>query len=363
MDLNKDKQPAPTGRSHKKNHEKILAALRKEYDYDTGFSGRGRYQYICKRLEEIEDPPNEGPRTLYSPQLREKLLAEKSRFENTPYLMNRPSSFAAQVHMDVEYLVKLKLNKNVPNLPQKITFLMRRWGHDLQWIKDKLDLHTSRIHDFLNTEKPITTISPFYLEVFCLIFFCDVYDFLGLRGNERPNDTASLYIPLSTPLIPADGPEYVYYKFIMNRFADRDNEEKLSRLRLITKIAKLKAEKYQIFMYIASQIPTLNKALLSKLPDLSNEMLDEPLKSYILRASKKYEDDDTPDKTQPYYTIAEAGQFLRYLTRFDLERMEVLAHFAHAGNTVWRILSAILIDGNFPCKSTSLHSKLDTFIA
>ena len=72
---------------------------------------------------------------------------------------------------------------------------------------------------------------------------------------------------------------------------------------------------------------------------------------------------DISDKTQPYYVIAEAGQFLRYLTRFDLDRMETLARFTNADDTVWSILIAILIDGGFPPKSISLHDKFDNFIA
>lgn len=363
MNLNKEKQDLPEGRSHKEEHNNILSALRKEFDYDTRFSGEEQYRRICKRLDEIENPPTDEPRRPCSPELKEQLLRQKVIYENTPYLMNRPSSFAEQVRMDVEYIVNHKLNKNVPNLPQKITSLMRRWGLDLQWLKDKMGISSSRIHDFLNTEKPVTTISSFYLEAFCLIFFSDVYEFIGLRDRIKVDDPTFLCIPVHTPLIPTDGPEYGYYNFVMNRLGDPHNEDSLLRLRITTKIAKLKPTKYQVFQYIVSQIPTLNDALHTPLLDVSEMAINEQTREYISKATIKYLFCDTPDETQRYYIIAEAGQFLRYLTRFDLERMKTLAHFANAGDTVWRILAAILIDGNFPAKSTSLHSKFDNFIA
>ena len=213
MNLNKEKQDLPEGRSHKEEHNNILSALRKEFDYDTRFSGEEQYRRICKRLEEIENPSADGLLPPCSPELKEQLLRQKVIYENTPYLMNRPSSFAELGRMDVEYVAKHKLNKNVPNLPQKITSLMRRRGLDLQWLKDKMGISSSRIHDFLNTEKPVTTISPFYLEAFCLIFFSDVYEFIGLRDRIKVDDPTFLCLPVHTPLIPTDGPEYGYYNF------------------------------------------------------------------------------------------------------------------------------------------------------
>ena len=363
MDTSTPKTNLPARKSHREEHEKILSELRREFDYDTKFSGQDHYRHICKRLDEIENPPTDEPRRPCSPELKEQLLRQKVIYENTPYLMNRPSFFAEQVRMDVEYVVKHKLNKNVPNLPQTISSHMRRWGLDLQWIKDKIGSSSSRIHDFLNTEKPVTTISPFYLEAFCLIFFSDVYEFIGLRDRIKVDDPTFLCIPVHTPLIPTDGPEYGYYNFVMNRLGDPHNEDSLLRLRITTKIAKLKPTKYQVFQYIVSQIPTLNDALHTPLLDVSEMAINEQTREYISKATMKYLFCDTPDETQRYYIIAEAGQFLRYLTRFDLERMKTLAHFANAGDTVWRILAAILIDGNFPAKSTSLHSKFDNFIA
>lgn len=46
-----------------------------------------------------------------------------------------------------------------------------------------------------------------------------------------------------------------------------------------------------------------------------------------------------------------------------MDRIKALAHFANAGDTVWRVLIAILIDGGFPAKSTSLRSKAEDFSA
>lgn len=114
---------------------------------------------------------------------------------------------------------------------------------------------------------------------------------------------------------------------------------------------------------MASQIPILSKALSAPLPDISMLSLDENLQLYLKQANIKYSITDSPDKTQPYCIIAEAYQFLRYLSRFDLGRIKTLVHFANADGTVWRVLIAILIDGGFPAKSTSLRSKTEDFSA
>lgn len=363
MDQNSETPGVPAPKSHKEEHEKILAALRKEFDYDTGASGKDQYQQICRTLEAIENSAKHGFRWPRAQEQKDRLLAEKAQYETTPELMNYPGSFAEQVQLGVANIVKHKLNKNIPDLPQKITKSMRRWGMDPQWLKDKLSVKSSQIHVFLNTKKPKTSISPFYLEAFCLIFLADPYDFLELRYPQDPTNSPSISIPLSNPLIPDDEERMAYFNFIMSRLADPHDSDKLLRLRTITKIAKLKAEKYQVFQYMASQIPVLNKALSAPLPDISMLSLDENLQLYLKQANIKYSITDSPDKTQPYCIIAEAYQFLRYLARFDPDRIKVLAHFANADDTVWRVLIAILIDGGFPAKSTSLRSKTEDFSA
>ena len=363
MDQNGKKQLASTTKHHKEEHEKILAALRKEFDYDTGVSGKYSYQRICNQLQIMDTPPKSGPRWYATPQLRDWLLAQKYLYENTPELMDHPSSFAEQVRIGVANIVKHKLNKNVKDLPQKILMTMRSWGHDSQWIKDKLNLKSSQIHALLNTKKPKTTISAFYLEAFCLIFFADPYDFLNLRNAKISIDSPLFFIPPFNPLTPLDDTKLAFYNFIMSRFADPNDNDKLLRLRIITKIARLKTDKYQIFQNIVSQVPSLSNALSSPLPSIAAHSLDDNLKEYIRQATTEYMLCDISDKTQPYYVIAEAGQFLRYLTRFDLDRMETLARFTNADDTVWSILIAILIDGGFPPKSISLHDKFDNFIA
>ena len=112
---------------------------------------------------------------------------------------------------------------------------------------------------------------------------------------------------------------------------------------------------------MVSQIPVLSKALSAPLPDLAMSSMDEKFQTYLKEANIKYALTDTPNKTQPYCIIAEADQFLRYLIRFDMDRIKALAHFANADDTVWRVLIAILIDGGFPAKSTSLRSKAEDF--
>ena len=361
MDQNPEMPSASAPKSNKEEHEKILAALRKEFDYDTGASGKDHYQQICRTLEAIENSSKHGFRWPRAQEQKDQLLAEKAQYETTPELMNYPGSFAEQVQLGVANIVKHKLNKNIPDLPQKINRSMRRWGLDAQWIKDKLNLDSSQIHAFVNTKKPKTSITSFFLEVFCLITFTDPYDLLDLRYLQKPTNFPSIVIPPVNPIIPDDEEKMAYFNFIMSRFADPHDSDRLLRLRTITKIAKLKAEKYQVFQYMVSQIPVLSKALSAPLPDLAMSSMDEKFQTYLKEANIKYALTDTPNKTQPYCIIAEADQFLRYLIRFDMDRIKALAHFANADDTVWRVLIAILIDGGFPAKSTSLRSKAEDF--
>ena len=55
MDQNPEMPSVSAPKSNKEEHEKILAALRKEFDYDTGASGKDHYQQICRTLEAIEN--------------------------------------------------------------------------------------------------------------------------------------------------------------------------------------------------------------------------------------------------------------------------------------------------------------------
>lgn len=362
MDQYIEKTTIPAAKSHNEEHEKILAALRKEFDYDTGSSGKDYYRSICKQIEEIENPSKDAPQRPHTQQDKERLLAEKALYENVPELMNRPHSFANQVHNGVKNIVKHKLNKNIPELPQKIICSMRRWGHDAQWINDKMNRKSSRLHDLLNTKNPRTSISAFYLEALCLIFLADPYDFLGLRKPETDIDIPGFHIPPFNPILPISEAQTAYYHFIMNRFADPRNEDKLLRLRITTKIAKLKTEKYQIFQNIVSHIPTLSATLTAPYPADWSGPLNEQVDMYLKHATIKYLLDDNPDQNQPYYIIAEAGQFLRYLTRFDTDRLKTLAHLANGSDDVWHILHAILIIGNFPVNNISLHGKIKDFV-
>ena len=201
MDQNPKMPSVSAPKSHNEEHEKILAALRKEFDYDTGASGKDHYQQICRTLEAIENSSKHGFRWPRAQEQKEQLLAEKAQYETTPELMNYPGSFAEQVQLGVANIVKHKLNKNIPDLPQKINRSMRRWGLDAQWIKDKLNLDSSQIHAFVNTKKPKTSITSFFFSSVRSGYFSLIV--LRTRLSNLPSnivssklaDTSAMYSP------------------------------------------------------------------------------------------------------------------------------------------------------------------------
>lgn len=109
MDQNPEMPSVSAPKSNKEEHEKILAALRKEFDYDTGASGKDHYQQICRTLEAIENSSKHGFRWPRAQEQKDQLLAEKAQYETTPELMNYPGSFAEQVQLGVANIVKHKL--------------------------------------------------------------------------------------------------------------------------------------------------------------------------------------------------------------------------------------------------------------
>lgn len=253
----------------------------------------------------------------------------------------RSLEFSEQVESDTAEIISAGLHKNITNWGNRCSEARNASGYKQEHIAEFLDCNHKAIQRQEEKNAP-ATIDPFYLQVFSLIYNQSPYELLGL---ENPH--------LRCPFTSSNNRVFKYSDIIITTLFDTSNPEKISYLKALTKIGKLKLAMYKQLMNIlkdtaiASQVFAIDP--LDNLPEKHSEWRDKRYSMLL------HPDRCTPDEFAQRHVFLDACLVLDDLERHNPVRLRTLAQFALLDARYATILTGLLLDFGYPKDARSLR--------
>lgn len=254
---------------------------------------------------------------------------------------DRPLEFSKQVKIDVDDIVKNGENIGITNWGATCRIHRERKELSLNQVANKLGVSHKAIQ---REENKIgsTTVNPFYLEAFSLIYSANPYDLL----NKRPKY-------LICPFCSRIDPRSRLYNVIYNNLFDENDWDKLNYLKTITTIGKLREEKYRLFVSFLTETSSF-KDIFNSNPLESKIADDDSRQKSILNHIKPVENRNT-EMYQKMYILVEANLLLEDLMYKNPERLLDLARFSLFNQSCAKKLSYFVQEIGFPKDKKSLR--------
>ena len=266
----------------------------------------------------------------------------------------RPLEFSEQIQSDIKEITNGGLHKNVIDWGKFCSDAREESGYTQEQVAELLDVthraiqrqERKNVHDTAldNThKKALVDIDPFYLEAFSLIYNKSPYELLGLKSPH-----------LACPTMSFNDRVFKYSDLIITTLFDTNDPEKLAHLETITKIGKLKLEKYRQLISILKDTTAISRILeiepLDHLPENHNRWRKT---QHPFITGQNLSD---PEEYQRWYVFCDAHHVLDDLERHNPIRLRTLAQLALCDAKSAKALRSFIFDIGFPKDAKSLHN-------
>ena len=277
---------------------------------------------------------------------KEKVLCNLRRSHNhTDQKMiesDRSLEFYEQVRSDVQEIVENKQNQNVENWGETIYRCRIRRQVTLSEVAHKLGVCHKTIQLQESKNEP-TTVDPFFLEAFSLVYHMYPYELLNLPPKHPVN-----------PFLSLDDTTSKYSNVIINTLWDGEDPNKLSLLKAITTIGRLTYERYDYFMSFLTETRSFKKVF--EINPLDCKAADDHSWRGLFRTVVGKVDDRNSDLYQTTYTLWEAFLVIHDLEFSDPVRLKNLARLALCDEECAKKLAYLVLEIGYPKDPKSLRN-------
>lgn len=277
---------------------------------------------------------------------KSEVLESLHRFFNLtdeyPAEPGRSLEFSEQIKSDMTEIIRDGLHKNITNWGKRCSEAREARGYKQEQVANFLNVNHRSIQRQEGKNAP-SAIDPFYLEAFSLVYNTSPYELLGLKGNH-----------LFCPILSLDDQPFKFSDIIITTLFDANDPDKLAYLATITKIGKLKLEKYRQLISILEETTAISQVFeidpLDKLSEDHNKWRDKRIPLLL------YPEKCDPNEYSQRHIFWDACLVLDDLEQHDPMRLRTLAQLALCDVKSAKALRSLVLDIGYPKDARSLRN-------